>query len=234
MIQRILIWLLLFFPLFTKAQTGGFGHFSAGWTGSGFGDLDENLSVPNLMGPVNMGRTGVYIGGGGYGIAGKHLLLGGKGFAADFGNTRTEQGNAKASQGWGFFNCGYIMEAPGEMWAYAFGGIGGGGATVQLSNSSGHTWDFGPFEIRDGQSASIGTGGMGLDFGVGLQKFFPDNKGGFKVGLELGACVGMSSQRWNSANVYAGNLGYWNPQMIYFTLCIGGGAINQNASPNAK
>ena len=82
--------------------------------------------------------------------------------------------------------------------------------------------------------AIIGTGGMGIDFGLGVQKFFPDSRGGFKVGLELGGSLGMTSERWNSANIYAENLGYWNPQMLYFTLCIGGGAINQNASPNAK
>jgi hypothetical protein len=224
----------LVLPAFAVSQSGGFGHFSAGWTGSGFGHLDENLSAPALMGPVNLSRTGVFIGGGGFGLAGKHLLLGGKGFAADFGSIRTERGTAKASQGWGFFNFGYLHELPGEIWSYAFCGLGGGGAGVQLSNSSGHTWDFGEFEIRDGQSASIGTGGMGIDFGLGVQKFFPDSRGGFKVGLELGASLGMTSERWNSANIYAENLGYWNPQMLYFALCIGGGAINQNASPNAK
>lgn len=223
--KRLLPVIIFMFPPVLMAQGGGFGHFGIGLANSGFGTLAEDLSVPSLMGSVSLKSTGTYIGGGGFGVIGKHLMLGGKGYAGAFGQASGAKGTVETGHAWGFFNAGYLLPAPRGIFGYVYGGIGGGGASAKITNNSGNTWEFGGFQIKDGQTGTLGTGGMGIDVGLGLFRFLPEEAGGFKVGLEIGYSSGLGNQLWNNGDKEANNLRSWNPGMLYFTLCIGGGAI---------
>lgn len=225
--KRIMQFLFFLIPPSLMAQGGGFGHFGIGMAQSSFGTLEKDLSVPSLMGSASLNTTGRYIGGGGFGVIGKHLMLGGKGYAGAFGKAESASGTIETGQGWGFFNIGYLIPAPKGFFAYLYGGVGGGGASAKITNKSGNTWEFGGFQIKDGETGTLGTGGMGTDFGIGFFRFLHEELGGFKVGLELGYTSGLGKQKWQNETRTANNLGSWNPGMIYFTLCIGGGAIKR-------
>lgn len=225
--KRWVLFGLICLPALLVAQGGGFGHFGIGVANSSFGTLAEDLSVPSLMGSATVKNSGVYVGGGGFGVIGKHLMLGGKGYAGGFGRTEGPRGTIEAGHGWGFFNFGYLYPAPKGVFGYIYGGIGGGGASAKIQNRSGNTWEFGGFQIKDGESGTLGTGGMGVDAGIGIFRFLPAEAGGFKVGLELGYTSGLGTQLWNNGDKHANNLRGWNPSMLYLTLCIGGGGITR-------
>ncbi|MBL7812862.1 MAG: hypothetical protein JNL57_11610 [Bacteroidetes bacterium] len=217
----LLLWGL---PVFAALHAqGGFGHFSIGVAQSTFGNLARDLSVPSLMGSASVKGSGTSIGGGGFGLVGKHLLLGGKGFAGAFGKSTGPNGTLQTGHGWGFFNVGYLKPIPSRWWGYFYGGFGGGGASAELTNQSGSTWEFGGFQIKNGEKGSVGTGGMGFDAGVGAFRFLPSPAGGFMVGIQAGYCSGIGTQFWKNGSKQANNLAAWRPQMAYITLCIGGG-----------
>jgi hypothetical protein len=132
------IFQLLFFaiPTFLTAQGGGFGHFGLGMARSNFGTLAHDLSVPSLMGSVTQKSNGTYIGGGGFGVIGKHLMLGGKGYAGAFSKAEGTKGTLETGHGWGFFNLGYLIPAPKGIFGYVYGGVGGGGASANALETS--------------------------------------------------------------------------------------------------
>lgn len=209
-----------------SAQGGGFGHFSIGSAVSGFGSLEKDLSVPSLMGTVSLKTSGICIGGGGYGVIGEHFMLGGKGFAASFPKAFSGNSSVQCSQGWGFFNFGYMKKLKGGINIYGYGGVGGGGASAKIDNQSGNTWVFGSTQLKSGESATFDAGNYGLDVGLGIFRFFPSESGGFKLGLEIGRAGMSGSQNWENSNQAVPNLSPWNPGMFYFTLSVGGGGVS--------
>lgn len=224
---KINLFILLLIPGLLAAQGGGFGHFTVGMAGSGFGSLEKDLSVPSLMGLVTLPNSGTALGGGGFGVIGKHLLLGGKGYAGAFRTATSPNGTVDAGQAYGLFNFGYLNPLPKGFFGYVYGGIGGGGASAKIKNQSGNTWEFGGFQIKNGESGDLGTGGMAADCGLGIFRFLPSEAGGFLLGLQAGYTSGLSSQNWKNGDHVANNLSAWRPGLFYLTLCIGGGGIDK-------
>lgn len=207
------------------AQGGGFGHFSAGFAGAGYKQITKDLSSPSLLGEIQISGRGTVFGGGGYGLIGKHLLLGGKGYGAGFGKVANANGEVEMGQAYGFFNFGYMATPWKGFFPYIFGGVGGGGASMTIKNNSGNTFDMGGLQIKSGEKVNLSVGGSGFEVGAGIHHFFGGKYSGVKLGLEAGYSFTPLNNQWGEGDAIATTLSKYSPGMTYITVTIGGGKV---------
>lgn len=209
---------------------GGFGFFEAGVAGNTNTKVQSRLQGATLLGNgFTFNSPGIHIGGRGLAVFGR-FLMGGGGYANSFSGS-TNTGDAKLSIGGGFFDVGYFLMKKPQTQLYAFGGFGGGGGSLKVTNNSAQTMSFAQNQmIAANENREINQGGFGFEFGVGLNQFVIGGKddsgsGGFMVGLIAGANFFPSSE-WkfeaNETNVTnMGNMG-----SFYVGITIGGGGFS--------
>lgn len=124
-------------------------------------------------------------------------------FGGEFGGLRREVNNddfmsSKVSQGFGYFNFGYlVIDKPGCM-AYPFVGIGGVYSGLSLKNKTGADWTNDDFLIRAGQKGNFSSFGGSINAGIAFKKAFDcrhyDKK--LLVGLDLGVHITPQKRNW--------------------------------------
>lgn len=217
-----------------KAQqsSGGFGHFIAGVGMPFSGQVQTRMQDPAMFGSnFSFNTPGLYLGGQGLGVFNRFLMGGGGGGVSMNGSTPI--GEVEYSMGAGFFNFGYILVQKGSTNLYAFGGIGGGGGNLRIKNTSDTvTMRLASNQmIPAGENRKINGGGLGFEFGIGLNRFMmksnDENRcSGFMLGLIAGVKL-FPGQNWvfeaNESKV--NNLG--NASSFYVGITIGGGSYNK-------
>jgi hypothetical protein len=119
-------------PAGTNGPREGWGYVLVGLQNVGLSDLNGPMVS---QGYSRFGETFFSLGGGGMAIFGR-LILGGEGYIL-FDRTSTRgpvQGRLGA--GCGFFDLGYVFWQQDQFRAYALLGLGGGGWTLQLTDSA--------------------------------------------------------------------------------------------------
>lgn len=190
-----------------------------------YNKISKDLSSSALLGDISIPQRGAMVGGGGYGLIGRHLLLGGKGYGASQGKVANSRGSVEMGHAYGFFNFGYMATPWKGFFPYVFGGVGGGGASMKIHNLSGSTMEFGGISVKPDEKVDLSVGGTAFEIGAGLHHFFGSKYGGFKLGLELGYSFAPLDSQWGSGEALAANLDHYTPGMAYLTVTIGGGKV---------
>lgn len=222
--------LLVASTLFAHAQieSGGFGHFQTGPTTGNFNKMENYLSGISNLSPSTISRGGMLAGGAGYGIV-RNVLIGGQGLAANYVVSGSDNANISISYGTGMFSMGYIVYATNKFFCYPYLGIGAGGYSISIENTG---TDEIPFakdkKVATGETKTFSLGHSSYDLGFSI-KGLPFSKkdkdfGGFMLGVELGAVMGVPTGNWTDDKGKSFNgppvFGQFNP---YLRITIGGG-----------
>lgn len=209
---------------------GGFGYFNAGVGRHLQKGIETRLQSPTLFGnSFNFSPVGRTMGGKGFGIYNR-FLIGGGGYGTTILDNATNA-EVKLSIGGGFFNFGYLFLKKERTFMYGFGGIGGGGSTLEIKNTSFATLDFSDNQqIPIGEKRKIRAGGFGLEAGIGVQQLIKgkgDDAGRscFMLGLVAGINY-FPSQDWRFEANDTKVSGMGNLSSFYVGITIGGGGIN--------
>jgi hypothetical protein len=205
--------------------TGGVGHFSPGVMAGRLGGPSDLSTFERLGSGATLGGTAVILGGGGKALYGD-ILLGGKGFGFDFGESSNGQGAIAASGGGGGFELGYTVRRDLERITWVSAGLGGVGLNMDVTNRRQTPIEYGGAIIQPGETATFEGGFIYADLTVGTYWLIPDASGGFLLGLEVGGLFRLNTQPWQDkngddlTNVTRAN---WNG--AFLRLHIGGGGF---------
>jgi opacity protein-like surface antigen len=171
---------------------GGAGYFAAG------------LHFSDLQLPGRETARFVSVGGSGYGVLGRHLLLGGAGHRLVASGGGFEREDASASARYGLFTVGYLFRPAPWLYAYPQVGLGAGNLDVEIGEdtrradgsledpSRGASYEKRAFLLRlgGGLEYRVQTSGVGsLLVGIEAGYLFPagesvDTNGNFAPGLD--------------------------------------------------
>ncbi len=211
-----------------KAQGGGWGHFSVGSAYMNFSPLATTLQSSASLGQdFRIRNIGTAIGGGGGGLVGKHWILAGRGAAYSFATKNTGGNEVETGSGFGMFNPGYVVYAKEGWLVYPFGGIGGGGSSMTIKNTSSKPFTVGSRLIQPGEELKVGTGGVAMEAALSINRFFPADNAGVKLGLEFGYIGLPFSSDWDSDQKDISNLGQPAKGLWYLTYTVGGGGFSR-------
>lgn len=172
-----------------RNNTLRFGFFEAGYQ---FSTQNWTLPVPDNAENMSAGISGFRFGGGGYGLIGNKWLVGGYGFGVVGSSITTPERNTiRQDFGGGFLHLGRHLMSTRKSFAFIYGGVGGAGLEVELTNLSRErslVLDASSI-VEPGRSAILRTGGWGWDIGIGRQQllFDPEEQSGSWIfGLQAG------------------------------------------------
>lgn len=171
-------------------------------------------------------QTGLSMGGGGYGIAGRVVLGGwGAGFTQKATKAVANQ-EAQVSVGYGFFNIGYVLLRSGNLQVFPMLGIGGGGVILQITQKA-TSYDFDPLLASPNKMVQLSTGGLLLELAMGIHYLLPlsmglEGVGGILLGLRAGYVYTPSEADWKMSDVEVLGGPDMRPTGPYLCLMIGG------------
>lgn len=130
------------------------------------------------------------------------------------------------SQGFGYFNFGYLIVDKPSCMLYPFVGIGGVYSGLTLKNKTTTDWVNDDYMIRSGQKGRFSSIGTSINAGVSFKKTCNHTRDGkqLQLGLDLGVHITPMDRDW----VYAGSdekvesFGAANNMGYYARLTIGG------------
>ncbi len=152
-------------------------------------------------------------------------------YGAEFGGLSRKAINddftsATVTQGFGYFNIGYlIVDKPGFM-AYPFAGIGGVYSGLVVKNKTATNWVDPDYVIRAGQHGNFSAMGASINAGISLRKNCNHKRYGkqLQLGIDLGVHITPQKRNWSydgsDQAVYA--LGTSNNMGYYARVTIGG------------
>ena len=156
------------------------------------GKHDINLSGVNAElarnGAGSLDGMNTTIGGSGYFILGRKLLLGGEG-AGFWQSTSGPDARAKIQGGYGFLNIGLVPLYTENLLVYPMLGIGGGGAKLSFRSRTGSDFYFGDEILYEYEEPGFGS--FALNFAVGSEVRFKlyesrTNMGGLNLSARAG------------------------------------------------
>lgn len=129
-------------------------------------------------------------------------------FGGEFGGLQRKANDdefmsSTVSQGFGYFNFGYLLiDKPGCMF-YPFVGIGGVYSGLALKNKTATDWIDQDFTIRSGQKGMFSSVGGSINAGVSFKKMCNHRHNGkqLQLGLDLGVHITPMDRDW----VYKGS-----------------------------
>ncbi|HSY61864.1 MAG TPA: hypothetical protein VK796_08305 [Cytophaga sp.] len=133
----------------------------------------------------------------------KRLMFGG-----EFGGLQRKANDdnfmsSTVSQGFGYFNFGYlVVDKPGCM-LYPFVGIGGVYSGLVLKNKTANDWNDPDFVIRAGQHGNFSSIGGSINAGVSFKKMCNHTRYGkqLQLGIDLGVHITPMTRDW----IYSGS-----------------------------
>lgn len=130
------------------------------------------------------------------------------------------------SQGFGYFNFGYLLiDKPGCMF-FPFAGIGGVYSGMVLKNKTSSDWVDPDYVIKPGQHGNFSSMGLSVNAGVSFRKTCKQNRYGKQpqFGLDLGVHITPSKSDWiyNGSDEKVDSFGAANNMGYYARLTIGG------------
>jgi len=204
-------------------ELGGAGYFSGGATYlTGIDNLNDALSN---AGYPESNRIAFAVGGGGYGVLRNRLMLGGEGHGLIVTNEPSNAREASYAAGMGFFIIGHqSLNVEGQILAYPFVGIGGGGATLAIEHTGAER--FGDVLANPDRGATLVQGSLLLQIGGGieLRGARAATRGGPFVGLRAGYVFSAASGDWafDEGDELRGGPNA-EPSGLYLRLVVGGG-----------
>jgi len=152
-------------------------------------------------------------------------------FGGEFGGLQRKVNNddfmsTTVSQGFGYFNFGYLLiDKPGCM-AFPFVGIGGVYTGMVLKNKSAIDWFDQDYIIKAGQHGNFSSGGGSINAGISFRKNCNHTHHGkqLQIGADLGVHITPQKQSWryNGSDEIVNSFGNSNNIGYYARITIGG------------
>lgn len=167
---------------------GGAGFFAIGTNVADTGPLNDRLRA---AGYPTFDSALLSVGGGGYGVVGRRIMVGGEGH----GLTSTTKGfsgrDVSVAGGYGLFTLGYLTRPLPAVRAYPQLGVGFGALTLDIS-SDGQAGTFDEVLQDPERSAQLNRASFLGSLGAGAEYA----TSGFRVGLQAGYVFALASSDW--------------------------------------
>jgi hypothetical protein len=220
------------------SYSGGYGHFFTGPAWIEPTDLINHLQSPEVFGP-SLKWTSTSITTGGEGFAELHrLLIGGGGFGLIVQNMEADNGTVRFAFGGGYAKVGYALLQNPRYFLSFLAGFGGGVMYVGIENNSDDTPVF--FSSNEpvfpNEEQDYFRGYLLYDLAISNKMIATTikpnsrNFGGFMLGLDLGATIGIPVDTWRDD--FGTVSGIPSPGTVvspYLRLTIGGGGFRTHA-----
>lgn len=152
-------------------------------------------------------------------------------FGGEFGGLQRKVNNddfmsTTISQGFGYFNFGYlVIDKPGCM-AFPFVGLGGVYSGMVLKNKSAIDWFDPDYIIRADQHGNFSSGGGSINAGISFRKTCNHTRHGkqLQIGADLGVHITpqQSNWRYRGSDEIVNSFGHSNNMGYYARITIGG------------
>jgi len=181
-------------------REGGAGFFAIGTSvAGGIDNLNDRLEA---MGYPTFGSAALSLGGGGYGIVGRRVLLGGEGHGLIRPAQSFQGRNVSVGGGYGLATLGYLAVARSHLRVYPQVGVGAGGFTVDIG-STGEATEFDEVLDDPNRRAELSRGSLlvSLALNATYELFSaPDEAGGLRIGVQAGYLFAPFSSEWQLDN----------------------------------
>lgn len=208
--------------------SGGIGYFMPGFSFSNISDLNNRLLD---YGYPELSTGSLTLGGGGHFIY-KNFVIGGEGHGM-IGNTSTNSKyKLNLSGGYGFFNFGYLIYKTPAMFVYPLLGIGGGGATLAITDRRNNPSDFNNLLEYPNRESYVTNEGFMLNLSMGMDFFVAGLKSenataGWLIGLKIGYIYNMNGNEWYYNNTTLNDSPNSSISGPYVRFTIGGGGLEK-------
>ena len=167
-------------------------------------DLTDLKTKLEERGFEALGKENLFLGGGGYGLIKRKIIIGGEGggFSQEVvGDTS----KATLSGGYGFFNVGRVIFSKGGFKFFPLIGIGGGALNLRIVER-GITPTFDEILKNPGREVNLTTVSFLFNLGVGLDYWLTlggdeEEEGGLLFGVRAGYTVALSQANWKTADM---------------------------------
>lgn len=212
-------------------KSGGYGYFQPGVMIGNFANLQGDLVDNGLIGSdedaPNFAAT---IGGGGFGLLKKRLVLSGYGFGNFYPGRGNNSTNVKMTSGGGTFSVGYALVNQNNILLYPTLGFGLMGTSMRIENIGNDPLHFGDNAIPVGTLSQFNMATPMMQIALGFNKLLSKVNGGWTVGAQVGYLVNLGKDDWRNAQTNndvkgVNDTGY---EGFFFTILIGGGGFSLN------
>jgi hypothetical protein len=189
---------ILIFPLFIFASGfGGFGYFSTGISAFNFDAFNSSLKA---HGYEELSNNQFALGGGGYSVLFKHLLLGGEGYGCTVKKIDNDMNKGRIIMGYGYGSIGYAPIMTKNFMLAPIVGFGAYGITIHLipQNIIGN---FDDFLTNPARMSILSTVGIMTTIQGKAMFFIPVSKGeeqagGILFGITSGYNIALTKGGW--------------------------------------
>ncbi|MGN6647868.1 MAG: hypothetical protein ACTHJT_15200 [Cytophaga sp.] len=152
-------------------------------------------------------------------------------FGGEFGGlqrrvTNDEFMSTNISQGFGYFNFGYLVLDKPKCMAFPFIGIGGVYSGMVIKNKTNTDWVDPDFMIRANQKGNFSSLGGSINAGISYRKICNHTRYGkqLQLGIDLGVHITPQNNMWmyNGSDEKVGSFGTANNIGYYARITIGG------------
>jgi len=206
-------------------KKGGFGYGAVGFSFGSITNLESTLQDNELICTYcNTPQFAWNLGGGGFGLFAKRLVLEGKLYGQIYEVTESETTRIKTTGGNVFVDVGYAVINNKGWLLYPAVGFGISGHTMKIKNKTDGTLYFGDEKLYSDAQTDFRMGVPMVEVKVGLNKMLKD-KGRVAIGLDLGVHFNVAESEWK--NIETGEMvtgadktGF---NAFFLNLTIGGG-----------
>ena len=184
------------------AEWGGFGQAFVGGMLSNYGNFENEMAQPRVLGnDFSMSPVGLQFGGGGWMMLAGTVLVGGRGLGFVVDASDTQGARVSFAGGGGGLVIGYAALNRDSYLLYPFFGFGGYGFSMEMTNVlGGQDIAFGSERVAPDATDAFSAGFFSFEFGVGFQRLLFFDDGGFTVGAEGGFTIPVAPGGWNDAD----------------------------------
>lgn len=228
----LLSFFFLLLPNLMHAQDqvyrGGFGYGSLGFSYGTIANLEADLQSDELMCTYcSTPQFAWNIGGGGYGLFAKRLIIAGSGYGLIYPTTESETATVKTKGASGFFSLGFALVNNNGWLIYPAVGVGVTAHTMKIHNKTDGSIYFGDNLIHSGTQTEFWSGMPMVEFKIGLNKMLKNITRGPGIGMDIGYQFNIKEGEWknNETGEVVGDVSTTGYQGLFVTLTIGGGGF---------
>lgn len=220
-----IVLILFFIPLLSSSAifNGGGGGFHIGY---------HLLNINSLNGEIVDGGYDalsdkrIFLGGGGYGIFWKGILVGGEGGGILPMSSENNSNNLNFIGGYGLFDAGFAIIRRPNFILYPMVGFGRYTALLEITPSSGD-YDFDDFIGNPYRMTSLDCKGFLLSIQGGFDYIInfsndPEAVGGLMIGFRAGYLYPLGDTKWQMGDIEVENAPETPFKGFFFNLVIGG------------
>ena len=211
-----------------RAKFGGLGFMHVGTHVGPVADVASTLREANALGEqATSAQYGYTIGGGGWSLLHRRLVIGGRGFGLFSPRIGSDRGTAEITAGGGGFQLGVAAVNRDPWILIPYVGGGGGGISMEITNRSDAAVTIADDEPIPSEGQRRYDAGFGyLEFGMMAHRLLFFGSGGFAVGFNVGGMVSVVASEWNTGERTLEGVDRPRLSGGFFRITLGGGGFH--------